>query len=63
MCRIDGKGWGIVLWENASLDFVEFNKHEGDNVPNNFQSQIFSKNRIIWKNAECEQGFSSMCAA
>ena len=63
MCHTDRKGWAIVSWENASLEFVEFNKYKGDNIPSNFQSQTFIKYRLTWKNAECEQGFSSMCAA
>lgn len=63
VCHSDRKGWGIMSWENASLDFMEFNKHKENNVPNNFQSHIFIKNRLTWKNAEYEQGFSSVCAA
>lgn len=64
VCHTDRKGRRIVSWENSSLDFVEFNKHKGDNVPNsNFKSQIFIKNRFTLKNSECEQRFSSLCAA
>lgn len=49
MCHSDRKGWAIVSWENASLEFVEFNKHKGDNIPSNFQSQTFIKYRLTWK--------------